>query len=243
MRVDLLAATACCHVGYTRAFSPLNIKPIKRPDVASDTKCTSLQMQPSQDANHPSIDNTNASLRAVVSNSRPEDDTIAYPVTVRHQGHVATIHVRENEPILHALERQSITTSLGLSNIPHQCRRGNCLTCAAHLTSSEEEEEDEEESTNYNNNIQANVNTGLTPSIDRELTSNNYILTCCSYITGPGITLELEQNEIVWDRVYRERVVENMGVLGMEMRAKQKRGVDERDVGRWRKRMEKLFDD
>lgn len=54
------------------------------------------------------------------------------------------------------------------------------------------------------------------------------------------MTLELEQNELAWNRVYKERVIDNIDVLGMEARANF--WVDEKNVGRWRKRMEKLFD-
>jgi ferredoxin len=166
-------------------------------------------------------------------------DETAYPVQIHHQGHTATIHVRENEPILQALERQASSTgkssinSLGLSSIPHECRRGNCLTCASRLLP-------EDDFGLNNSNVQANVNNGLAPSISRDLTRNGYILTCCSYITGPGISLEIEQNEQVWERVYKSRF-DNIHEIGMEVRARQMRKADERNVGKWKKSMEKLF--
>jgi hypothetical protein len=72
------------------------------------------------------------------------------------------------------------------------------------------------------------------------LTRNGYILTCCSYITGPGISLEIEQNEQVWERVYKSRF-DNIHEIGMEVRARQMRKADERNVGKWKKSMEKLF--
>ena len=158
---------------------------------------------------------------------------ITYPVEIHHQGHTATIHVRANEPILQALERQSSSSkssSLGLSAIPHECRRGNCLTCASRLLTEESR-----------NNIKANVNNGLSPTMSRDLTKSGFILTCCSYITGPGVTLEIEQNEEIWDKVYRKRF-DNVEQLGMEVRARAQRRLDEKNVGRWKERMEKLFD-
>ena len=83
-----------------------------------------------------------------------EKEVISYPVQVNHQGHIATISVREGEPILQALERQSTlsnkskndesakteqkdgNSSLALSQIPHECRRGNCLTCSSRIVES-----------------------------------------------------------------------------------------------------------
>ena len=165
-----------------------------------------------------------------------QHDDVSYPLQIHHQGLTATIQVKENEPILQALERQSSSstnksanTSLGLSSIPHDCRRGNCLTCASRLMEGS------------SHNVQPNVNNGLAPTIAKDLTKSGYILTCCSYITGPGVSLELEQNEELWDRVYRSRF-DNMYQLGREIRARQKRKLDEANVGKWRKRMEKLFD-
>eukprot|EP00956_Cyclotella_meneghiniana_P005026 scaffold6228_cov79-Cyclotella_meneghiniana.AAC.3 len=180
---------------------------------------------------------TSQSVKSSETMFQHDDNDVSYPLQIHHQGLTATIQVKENEPILQALERQSSSsnnkstnTSLGLSSIPHDCRRGNCLTCASRLMEG-----------SIHHNIQPNVNNGLAPPIAKDLTRNGYILTCCSYINGPGVTLELEQNEELWDRVYRSRF-DNMHQLGREIRARQKRKLDEANVGKWRKRMEKLFD-
>ena len=61
-----------------------------------------------------------------------EEETGSYPVKIHHEGHTATIYVRNDEPILHALERQSIVASSSMS-IPNECRRGNCLTCSSRV--------------------------------------------------------------------------------------------------------------
>lgn len=192
-------------------------------------------------------------------NDESELDT-GYPVQIIHQGHTSTIFVRKGEPILHALERQSTsssnkiytiaqhssgvelgecsevegkTSSLSLSYIPNECRRGNCLTCSARLGSTTSEQI----------SIHANVNNGLSPTVDTELTQLGYILTCCSFVTGPGVTLELDQNDDVWDAVYRRRICNKESMrLGMEAQARLLRRVDEENVGRWKRRMEMVLE-
>lgn len=196
-----------------------------------------------------------------------------YPVQITHHGHTTSIFVRKEEPILHALERQSTTTtttsvnkiksthphssigrqgeecssddmmeeqhsSLALSHIPNECRRGNCLTCTARLVPTTANHD-------QNNNIQANVNNGLSPTVETELTQLGYILTCCSFVTGPGVALELDQNNNAWDAVYRKRICNNIESmqLGIEAQARLLRRVDEENVGRWKKRMEKVVSD
>ncbi|KAL9189702.1 hypothetical protein ACHAXT_009377 [Thalassiosira profunda] len=170
-----------------------------------------------------------------------------YPIQIHHQGHVATISVREDEPILQALERQSTISgrsstknssntddetaeeisTLALSSIPHECRRGNCLTCSARVKPN-----------SNTNNLQSNVNNGLSDTISTELTNSGYALTCCSYVTGPGVSLELEENDDVWDAVYRRRICPSSQKMTMAAQARLLRRVDEDNVGRWKRRME-----
>jgi hypothetical protein len=193
-----------------------------------------------------------------------EIEESGYPVQITHLGHTATIFVRKDESILNALERQSSSaltnvathshpsdarngecsssemeekkSSLALSHIPNECRRGNCLTCSARLVVTTNHEK--------NNNVHANIDNGLSPTIDTELTQLGYILTCCSYITGPGVTLELDQNNNAWDAIYRRRICNNeSSQLGMEAQARLLRRVDEENVGRWKRRMEKVLSD
>lgn len=191
-----------------------------------------------------------------------EEERVSYPVQINHQGHVATIDVREGEPILQALERQSRlpntsknyvksmssqsseetksskSSSLALSQIPHECRRGNCLTCSSRIVQSSTNNR------NAQNNILANVDNGLSPTIASEITNSGYILTCCSYVTGPGVVLELDQNDEVWDIVYKKRVCNNVDSkqLAMEAQARLLRRVDEENVGKWKKKMEDNWD-
>lgn len=182
------------------------------------------------------------SSSAAPSISLEEQKSISYPLHVIHQGRKTTINVNRDEPILQALERQSTSSdqlSLALSNIPHECRRGNCLTCASKIAS--------DSNTNVqleHINLVANIDNGLSPTIASELTKSGYVLTCCSYVTGPGVVLELDQNNEVWDAVYRQRLTDGgTKQVALEAQARLLRRVDEENVGRWKNKMEKVWSD
>ena len=171
------------------------------------------------------------------------EETTSYPLHVIHQGHKTTINVDRDEPILQALERQSTSSdqlSLALSNIPHECRRGNCLTCASKIASDSKTNVQQEEDIN----LVANIDNGLSPTIASELAKSGYVLTCCSYVTGPGVVLELDQNNEVWDAVYRQRLTDgDTEQVALEAQARLLRRVDEENVGRWKNKMEKVWSD
>ncbi|KAL3797749.1 hypothetical protein HJC23_000294 [Cyclotella cryptica] len=217
-------ASFCCF-GRTRAFSVSKVTSIQ----------AKLQLQSSSDC-HSSEESASFSEKPRISSSTTlkRKDSVSYPLQISHQGLTMIIHVEENESILQALERQSLasTPSLGLSNIPHDCRRGNCLTCASRLNAVEPSTQ---------TNLRPNVNNGLSPAVASDLTKNGFVLTCCSYITGPGVSLELEQNDQLWDMVYRSRH-NDVGQIGMEAQARLLRRVDEENIGKWKKRMEKVWD-
>ncbi len=170
------------------------------------------------------------------------EETTSYPLHVIHQGHKTTINVNRDEPILQALERQSTSSdqlSLALSSIPHECRRGNCLTCASKIASDSNTNVQQEDI-----NLVANIDNGLSPTIASELTKSGYVLTCCSYVTGPGVVLELDQNNEVWDAVYRQRLTDgDTKQVALEAQARLLRRVDEENVGRWKNKMEKVLSD
>lgn len=168
-------------------------------------------------------------------------DTTSYPVQIIHQGRKTTINVHENEPILQALERQSTIAdgrdqkmALALSNVPHECRRGNCLTCASRAV----------KSATSDNNLVANVDNGLSPTISSELSKSGYVLTCCSYVTGEGVVLELDQNNEVWDVVYKQRLCDgDTKQVALEAQARLLRRVDEENVEKWKNKMKKVMDE
>lgn len=183
------------------------------------------------------IYNTHSEIGLETSNDH--QDTRSYPVQIIHQGRKTTINVHENEPILQALERQSTIAdgrdqkALALSNVPHECRRGNCLTCASRAV----------KSTTSDNNLVANVDNGLSPTISSELTKSGYVLTCCSYVTGEGVVLELDQNNEVWDVVYKQRLCDgDTKQVALEAQARLLRRVDEENVDKWKDKMKKVLE-
>eukprot|EP00577_Skeletonema_sp_RCC1716_P001336 CAMPEP_0113399826 /NCGR_PEP_ID=MMETSP0013_2-20120614/15765_1 /TAXON_ID=2843 ORGANISM="Skeletonema costatum, Strain 1716" /NCGR_SAMPLE_ID=MMETSP0013_2 /ASSEMBLY_ACC=CAM_ASM_000158 /LENGTH=239 /DNA_ID=CAMNT_0000284791 /DNA_START=475 /DNA_END=1194 /DNA_ORIENTATION=- /assembly_acc=CAM_ASM_000158 len=214
---------------------------------AFSTRCTK---QSYRDLSNGSISSriwSPSSSTTLIYNTNPEigletsidnQDAISYPVQIIHQGRKTTINVHENEPILQALERQSTIAgsrdqmALALSNIPHECRRGNCLTCASKNV----------KRTTSDNNLVVNVDNGLSPTIASELTKSGYVLTCCSYVTGPGVVLELDQNNEVWDAVYRQRLCDgDTKQVALEAQARLLRRVDEENVEKWKNKMKKVL--
>jgi ferredoxin len=184
---------------------------------------------------------TSASPTTGLETRCEQQDTISYPVQVIHQGRKTIINVHEDEPILQALERQSTIAngdqiSLALSHIPHECRRGNCLTCASKIAKSTTS------TTQQKNNLVVNVDNGLSPTVASELTKSGYVLTCCSYITGPGVVLELDQSNEVWDVVYKQRSCDSdTKQVALEAQARLLRRVDEENVEKWKSKMKKVW--
>ena len=106
-----------------------------------------------------------------------------------------TITVQEGESILSALERAA--SAQGWSEIPSDCRRGNCLTCTARHGERSNVE-----------HVQPLTEDGLSPalsinSIDDD--DENFFLTCRSTVTGPGVEVQVGQNSIVWKHMYKTR--------------------------------------
>ena len=187
---------------------------------------------------------SSSSTSSYLQNNDDLDDIIkeedGHDVQIYHQGIQYTIFVRRNESILEALERQTILVPL--SHIPHECRRGNCLTCSAKVRSSKSNNSDDKTSTTtpqHHTNIVANVDNGLSPTISSELAKSDYILTCSSYITGQGVVLELDQNDKAWDLIYRKRI-HNIDTerLVLEAQAKLLRSVDEDNINKWKVKTE-----
>jgi len=81
------------------------------------------------------------------------------------------------ENLLDALERHQI-------NAPHSCRTGLCTECAALVTSGLE-----------------NIEFG--PAVlDPTVTEKGFILTCSVSVNGPGVKLELNKHEEMYDAQY-----------------------------------------
>jgi len=175
-------------------------------------------------------------------NQNVYEEETGYPVQIHQEGHTATIYVRNDEPILHALERQSIVASSSMS-IPNECRRGNCLTCSSRVViPNNNNNEGLAVARQQKNALLANVNNGLSQTVASEVTNSGIILTCCSYITGPGVESELDQNDNVWDLIYRRRICPSSTTARLEAQARLLCRVDEDNVDTWKRKMEENWD-
>mmetsp|Transcript_20858 Transcript_20858/g.30881 ORF Transcript_20858/g.30881 Transcript_20858/m.30881 type:complete len:248 (-) Transcript_20858:129-872(-) len=118
-----------------------------------------------------------------------------YILTVCHEGMTGEILVHRNETILAALERQS--DILCLTQLPFECRRGNCLTCAGRVV----ECDDVTKAGSKENILQ--VEDGLPPHTSEQLRSSDQLLLCSSYLTGSGVSIVLgndyPKNHVIWN--------------------------------------------
>lgn len=132
------------------------------------------------------------------------DYSQGYPVQVSHEGISCEIQVRRNETILAALERCGVAEQLA-TPLPFDCRRGNCLTCTGRLMN---------RSSSFSS-VVTNAEVGLTPYMAQQVEEAGFVLTCSSYVTGPGVQLELGQNnhawQQLWSRHFQTEEVQNAG--------------------------------
>ena len=73
-------------------------------------------------------------IESIENAENNDKNSIGTTVTVSYEGQSCNIIVLPNESILAALERQSIYVQSQLTTLPDMpsdCRRGNCMTCAA----------------------------------------------------------------------------------------------------------------
>ena len=146
-----------------------------------------------------------------------------------------------NREVMKGEETTTFTSSLALSHIPHECRRGNCLTCSSRVISKTTNSNSANDNA-HNTNILASIDNGLSPTMASSLTKSGYILTCCSYVTGPGVVLELDQNDKVWDIMYRKRIcdddIDDTKQMVLEAQARLLRKVDEENLDKWKRKIE-----
>mmetsp|Transcript_15669 Transcript_15669/g.23737 ORF Transcript_15669/g.23737 Transcript_15669/m.23737 type:complete len:245 (-) Transcript_15669:351-1085(-) len=167
-----------------------------------------------------------------VSSCGPDE---SFTITVSHEGMTGEITVHRNETILAALERQS--DSLCLTQLPFECRRGNCLTCVGHVAG-----KDEKKTGSYDakENI-LQVEDGLPPYMSDQLRSSDQLLLCSSYITGPGVSIALgndyPKNHIQWN-YGRQRERERIKLAAT---AKLFRMQAEQNLHQWKEDTEKTL--
>mmetsp|Transcript_37878 Transcript_37878/g.55810 ORF Transcript_37878/g.55810 Transcript_37878/m.55810 type:complete len:265 (-) Transcript_37878:405-1199(-) len=151
---------------------------------------------------------------------------IGYPVTVSYDGLTCDIIVQSGETILAALERNGVSDLLCLTTVPHECRRGNCLTCTgAHR-----------EGSNTSNLVRGED--GLAPKVSKD--AKGFVLTCSSYVVGEGVKLDLGLNHEAWDELYSDRLKgDDADRIGLEAIAKLHRLTAENNIQKWREELEK----
>jgi ferredoxin len=138
-------------------------------------------------------------------------------ITISYEGQSCDINVQPQESILSALERQSIhiqTQLTTLPDMPFDCRRGNCLTCAALVK--------DQSVFDTNLKILRTDDNGLSPTLSNHLQDQGYILTCSSFVepqnesdeattasssssSSSCLHLELGVHNELWNEIYSNR--------------------------------------
>lgn len=143
-----------------------------------------------------------------------------------------TIAVRQGESLLSALERAA--SAQGWSEIPSDCRRGNCLTCTArHAPDSNSE------------HVQPLDQDGLSPALSINSNENDdeeFFLTCRSTVTGPGVVVHVGLNSAVWKHMYQTRFQDESTRRATNWAlARVLRKAAEIDPTEWRKKTEAMW--
>lgn len=174
------------------------------------------------------------------------DGISSHILTVSYENSLATVRVFRNETILAALERSpEVAVQLGLPGcaLPFDCRRGNCLTCAAqHLPGSQVSNLQPATSVNAAPGAVV-VGDGLSPGMSKLVKDMGYALTCSSTITGDGVSIRLNVNDQAWQDLYRIRLEdeEQTRQIARKAVAQMMRRSAERNVFAWAQQTEEAF--
>ncbi len=186
------------------------------------------------------------------NNVNDGNHAIGTTVAVSYEGQSCNIQVLPNESILSALERQAkyvqsqLTT---LPDMPSDCRRGNCMTCAALIRN------------HHHNNDNQDViirpdDNGLSPIISSLIADQGYLLTCSSFVTPPHqhdittttldtsniLQLELGVHHEIWQEVYDRRLTApETQLVAQAAMARVLRQSAERNPEEWRQSTERLL--
>jgi len=167
-----------------------------------------------------------ASIRDI-DHLMPEHE--GFPIEVSFEGMTCKFNVRPNESILSALERTGAGDALCLPTIPHECRKGACLTCTGkHAPGSS--------ASNLTND------NALTQSTSIDVQNAGFVLICSSFVLGEGVKLELGQNSEAWDEIHHKRfATEEAQLLGRAATAYTMRLAAERNVENWKKQTSEVI--
>ena len=180
-----------------------------------------------------------------------EQSSSSSVVTVSYQGRSCEISVASNETILAALERHNVadTLSLPTAEMPSDCRRGNCLTCAAKwsIINNQKPQQHPKPTTARAATTRTaqpilRGEDGLSPTVSDKIAELGYMLTCSSYVQGDGLELSLGENHALWDLIYRQRLEsDETQIAARQAMARVIRKSAERNVPRWKRETEEVL--
>lgn len=170
-------------------------------------------------------------------------------VTLSYEGQSCKMLVRRDESILSALERQSYLLGRHIpslpTEIPSDCRRGNCLTCAARIGNTINSNNMNNGSTStseYTRIIQKDD--GLSPAMTELVAKKGYILTCSTMVQQSGLQVELGVNHALWKELYASPgrfTTDEAQLVARSAMAKVIRKYNERNLQQWTEGMEELI--
>ena len=118
-----------------------------------------------------------------VGTAQPQQRTRkVWDVRFRRDGVEHELRVPEEVPVLAAAEWAGLMPS-------SDCRRGNCLSCVAAVI----------EGAPFSLKVSDHT------SLCQEVRDANLVPLCSAYVTGPGVTLELDEAGRAWDLQHREQ--------------------------------------
>jgi ferredoxin len=153
----------------------------------------------SEDDSSTLISTTTTTSTTPTSTSAATTTTTTF-LQVSYENQFCHIPIIPKETILSALEKHSDKLRLlGLPELPSECRRGNCMTCAGKLVRRKEEEQQQmtnpkEEETNPSFEFLNRSENGLSPHISQWLESSEYILTCSTIWNVNDFTFQDDDN-------------------------------------------------
>jgi len=151
-----------------------------------------------------------------------------WPVEIIDEGRSCQVLVSENQPLLEAFEMA------GLKQL-YDCRRGNCLSCSTKMFPSSTQ--------NYVTEVETEKGAIVTDTfLCNEAKEQGFLLSCCSYVKGPGLKLELNKSDEAWYVQYVQRLDgDEAKTARLFARAKSMRIYSEKNIHAWIKNLEKSF--
>lgn len=202
---------------------------------------------------------------AILNHHNPNTDTshtstfnsnVQIPMNIIYENKSYKIQAMKGESILSALERARASSDpnirIPLPPIPHECRRGNCLTCSGKILCSTKSKKDYNDSDVLSPSSSSNVSQsennlirgedGLNPYMSKEIEMAGFVLLCSSYVVGEGLTIEIGCKEEAWEFAYYGKMMEDEAKLvRTAAAAKSVRLAAEKNIPKWTKQTEQTL--